>query len=158
MAIMTSRIREIPDLTTENLLSFYSKIKIDPETKCWNWIGAYEKESGRGSIGIAGSIYKVPRVAWKIYFKTDPGLLYVLHTCDNPACVKREHLFLGDASLNLEDCWDKNRRIASSTLYPSDIEEIKQLSSDGKSERELARLFNVSNRQIHRIIKGEAYK
>jgi hypothetical protein len=37
---------------------------------------------------------------------------WVLHSCDNPACVNPDHLFLGNAQVNVDDMIDKGRHYA----------------------------------------------
>ena len=34
---------------------------------------------------------------------------YICHTCDNKKCVNPNHLFLGDAQINVDDCIAKGR-------------------------------------------------
>lgn len=41
-----------------------------------------------------------------------PDGMYVLHKCDNRACINPEHLFLGTYSDNIRDCYAKGRRNA----------------------------------------------
>jgi hypothetical protein len=49
------------------------------------------------------------RWAYEHFHGPIPGLLNVLHRCDNPPCVNPAHLFLGSQLDNLEDCREKSR-------------------------------------------------
>lgn len=40
-----------------------------------------------------------------------PDGLYACHRCDNPACVRPDHLFLGTARDNVADMWAKGRAV-----------------------------------------------
>jgi hypothetical protein len=50
------------------------------------------------------------RVAWEIYCGEIPNNLHVLHTCDNPLCVKPDHLWLGTQADNMRDKALKGRQ------------------------------------------------
>lgn len=49
------------------------------------------------------------RMSWLLYRGEIPNDLFMLHRCDNPACVNPEHLFLGTQRDNLIDCKKKGR-------------------------------------------------
>jgi len=73
---------------------------------CLEWTG-YRDKDGYGNIQIAGSPYRVHRIVWM----QDNGHtdLFVLHSCDNPACYNIEHLFAGTAADNTRDMIEKGR-------------------------------------------------
>jgi hypothetical protein len=54
------------------------------------------------------------RFAWIEANGPVPAGLHVLHTCDNPLCVRPSHLWLGTQAENLADMTAKGRR-----YYPS---------------------------------------
>jgi hypothetical protein len=49
------------------------------------------------------------RLAWEEANGPIPAGMYVCHTCDVPACVNVEHLFLGSQSDNMKDMAAKGR-------------------------------------------------
>lgn len=84
---------------------FWEKVTQGPE--CWGWTGA-RTEAGYGMINVGGVATYAHRVSWDIA-NGDAGQLYVLHSCDNPSCVRPDHLFLGTHQDNMVDMASKNR-------------------------------------------------
>lgn len=108
-----------------------------------------------------------------------PKGLIVRHTCDNPVCCNPEHLILGTYKQNSQDMVDRNRqckgeRMADAKLKESDINKIRGLYKFGQdlcknlgvkqsplnrySLGGLAKMYNVSEQTIHRVIKGKTWK
>lgn len=74
-----------------------------------------------------------------------------LHTCDNPPCINKDHLWEGTQRDNMQDCSRKGRFPArkgslanSSKLDESRVLDIRKLLSTGKTLREIAKQFSVS--------------
>lgn len=53
--------------------------------------------------------YKAHRYSWILHNGAIPAGLQVCHTCDNPSCVKPDHLFLGTNRDNVLDSHKKDR-------------------------------------------------
>jgi hypothetical protein len=49
------------------------------------------------------------RAAWEVTFGPIPDGLFVCHSCDTPACVRPDHLFLGTLADNNLDMVGKMR-------------------------------------------------
>ena len=121
---------------------------------CWNWCG---NTDGRyGSFWYGGRLVKAHRFAYQIQIGPIPNGLQVLHRCDNPACVRPEHLFLGTQFDNMTDCAHKGRN-GYAKLTPSLVSVIRKLWKEGKSIRSLANRYGVTRSCIERVIKRERW-
>lgn len=80
---------------------------------CWEWRGTRDQD-GYGLKGLrrAGKrkIVKAHRMMWELTVSSVPDGLFVCHKCDNPGCVRPEHLFLGTAKDNAADMQSKGRQ------------------------------------------------
>lgn len=95
--------------TTERFFSHVNKTD-----SCWLWIGA-KNSDGYGSFHIGsrkdGSCKAISahRMSWILERGEVPSGMCVLHSCDNPACVCINHLFLGTRDDNNKDRNQKGR-------------------------------------------------
>lgn len=74
--------------------------------ECWIWTGARMRY---GYFQYGKKLIGAHRVAWELRNGPIPDGLYVLHRCDNPPCVRPDHLFLGTAADNTADMVAKGR-------------------------------------------------
>jgi len=82
---------------------------------CWLWTGKRDA-AGYGRIGIGSGSnrrsFQAHRVVW--FLSTGQWPLpwpaeHVCHRCDNPPCVRPDHLFVGTARDNMQDREAKGR-------------------------------------------------
>lgn len=139
---------------------FESKIFYSP-CGCWCWTDKLNS-CGYGRIRIDGCTYIASRVSYEI-FKGYPGDLHVLHSCDNPACVNPDHLFLGTHQENMEDMRKKGRahrlkgeRNPSARLNETDVMAIKAMA--GVHPMEIAKQFNVCRMTVCNILSGKNWR
>lgn len=97
------------------------------------------------------------RISWVLAFGPIPDGLNVLHHCDNPPCVRPDHLFLGTHRQNIADKVAKGRqhrgeRHPFARLTTASVLAIRTRHVGGDSVSELAAEFGVNRRTVRDAI------
>lgn len=141
---------------------------------CWLWMAGRSSE-GYGTFRFNGRMQKAPRVAWQLTFGPIPDGLNALHHCDNPPCVRPEHLFLGTIDDNNKDRAAKGRSKGTfkqadpahpatlrsgerhwlAKVSDQDVIEMRRLTQSGASRKCLAARFNIHAATVSRIVRNE---
>lgn len=151
--------------------------KVDYGDTCWSWLGSV-RGKGYGQFGIeANHIEDAHRVAYRLAYGPIPEGVLVCHKCDNPNCVRPDHLFLGSHRDNLLDASKKGRLTQLVTMHQphrhwgevhaTKLTLIKVREIQEKAQRfdyhktnwaELAREYGVSRGTISDIVMGRRWK
>lgn len=75
---------------------------------CWVWTAA-NNGHGYGNTSFEGKRYLTHRLSYILAHGGIPDGLDVLHACDNPPCVRPDHLWVGTAKDNGRDMAAKGR-------------------------------------------------
>jgi HNH endonuclease/Helix-turn-helix domain of resolvase len=184
IATMTNRKRGIKAGEPYRFIRNHSKrvplsvrfwAKVRKSDGCWEWTGAH-RPNGYGSIQINDEAHSTHRVSWELTHGLIPHGLCVLHRCDNPACVRPDHLFLGTHQDNTIDALQKERRggdrhwlrknpkaVAgernpAAKLTPTQVAEIRQRHAQGGiTQRTLAREYGVSKSTVSYVVTGHTW-
>lgn len=115
MTVGPTTIHPFPDLRA--LERFWSKVdKNGPtmphmDSQCWVWTGAARVSAcGRyGQFWLNGRTVPAARVALLSAGVDVPPGYFACHRCDNPGCVRPDHLFPGTPMDNARDMVEKGR-------------------------------------------------
>jgi hypothetical protein len=86
--------------------SFWNKV--NKTDKCWIWTGS-KNSGGYGYTVFNGKKWGAHRLSYKLSYGDFNTSLDVCHHCDNPACVRPDHLWIGTRKENMQDCVKKGR-------------------------------------------------
>ena len=121
---------------------------------CWPWLGDLDgKGYGRAPLGRRATSMAAHRRAFEIVNGPIPVGMEVCHRCDNPQCVRPDHLFLGTHAENMADMAAKGRsprgvRNAHARLGWSDVQEIR---GSVESNWVVAKRFGVTTNYVRRV-------
>jgi hypothetical protein len=112
---------------------FWSKVEKSDE--CWKWT-AGKHNAGYGVFWEKGRFYKAHRWSWERERGPIPDGLNLLHKCDNPACVRPDHLFLGTQKDNVNDMVSKGRHgiVTQREKWPGRGEKFSNKKRGGRRE------------------------
>lgn len=143
---------------------FWQKVKVGTPDECWPYVGPTTK---RGYCAFWFKPYRrlSHRVAWEITFGAIPGLLLVLHKCDNRRCCNPSHLFLGTDQTNADDKCSKGRQYRmvgeghpGHKLTQAQVVEIRNAYASGVSGNVLAQSYGLSEPYVFKVISGGTWK
>lgn len=147
--------------------------KVEKTDGCWVWKAACRK--GYGAFKFEGKVYDTHRFSYILHFgDIGPGLA-VCHRCDNPLCIRPDHLFLGTIADNNLDmhvkgrhkgghAWDPNREIrthspeaTTAKLNHKTADLIRMMHKLGYSVQDLADQFKVARRTVQDVVAGTTW-
>lgn len=144
--------------------------RLGPVGECWQWRGPTDRH-GYGRFFVSKKLKPQHVFAHRFAYVLEYGGvidgLVVCHRCDNPGCVRPDHLFLGHQRDNLADMWAKGRgritriygeRQHLAKLRETDIPVIRARHEAGESQRRIARAYNVDKTTIQNIVHRKTWQ
>lgn len=136
--------------------------KVDKSGECWTWT-ASTNPKGYGWFGYGGKLQLAHRVSWQLAYGPIIGELNVLHSCDNPPCVRPDHLFLGTNGDNNADRHAKGRsagprgeKNGATRLTANDVAYIRSLRGQVK-QKDLAMYYGMTQAGISHVQTGRSW-
>jgi hypothetical protein len=152
--------------TTPVHIRFWKWVEKGPG--CWLWTGA--ASHGYGRIRSNGLTIRATVVAWEIGNGAPfPKGMWCLHKCDNPMCVRPDHLYPGVPMQNTADMTARGRakfgankargtKHHSAKLTPARVRSIRVRHAAGDSLASLARRYGVHWSCVSSVIQGRTWK
>lgn len=130
---------------------------------CWEWLGN-RNYAGYGVVNVKFTKQMAHRVSYMLSRGAIPKGISVLHRCDNPGCVRPDHLFLGTQADNNADMLAKGRARGGSLagiinpkakLTERQVRAIRRSSAMGI---DLARKYGVTPANISDVRNGHTWR
>jgi hypothetical protein len=136
-------------------------VKVQKGDGCWMWTGSMGAQ-GYGVIKRAGRFSGAHRISYELNVGEIPEGLIVRHRCDNPSCVRPDHLELGTRADNARDKMLRSRQARGSQhgwskLNDEQVAEVRQLYQSGESCNGIAQRFDMSPEAIYNVVIGKSY-
>jgi hypothetical protein len=140
--------------------------KVDKSGACWLWTGCVRRLNDN---------YKQPwftvnkigrrayRVAWELTNGPIPPGLQVMHDCDNPVCVRPDHLRLGTQQENMRDMVSRGRsasgeRHSQAVFTLAEARRVKAMVASGVRVCDIAKALGHKYATVYGIASGTTWK
>jgi HNH endonuclease len=153
---------EIDELWNANV-----ELRDDDPKGCHWWIGYCRCKGGerRASLRVKNQRkqWYASRFFWEAEYGPIPDGLLVCHHCDNPECVRLDHLYLGTHQDNVNDRVNRGRQLRGEDVPTAEMtnakaREIMEMLANGYVGWDIVRRFDVSISTVQHIKKGRAWQ
>lgn len=138
---------------------------VDKTGECWVWMNSVSARPGigYGKVAFGGRFYGAHKLAALLGGMEVPEGMYVCHTCDNPLCVRPEHLWIGSPKQNTQDAVLKGRMRRGSTSPNAKLTEdiVKAIRAEyeaGETQVNLAIKYGLHQTNIGRVLRRKTWK
>lgn len=138
--------------------------KVEQSDGCWLWQAARDGQ-GYGRIGSNRTRpLRAHRLAYEFTFGPIPEGMDVLHQCDNPPCVRPDHLRVGTHEDNVRDMYEKRRHTKGEDSHfakvtGADVRAMREAWESGRSSvRNLAAQYGLSPSGVRQIVYRRKWK
>lgn len=164
---------------------FWARVRKGPD--CWLWQGRLDGSTAYGSVptGRRGSGMRAHRFSYILHFGPVPEGMEVCHRCDNPPCVRPDHLYAATHKQNVADMKAKGRFVGgpnqpargrrhgtrthpesikrgeqhpNARLTEAAVHDIRTRHAAGESASSIGRAFGMSHTNVLHIIRGRSWR
>ena len=151
-----------PELSVRNVAGFIRHIDLPTKEGCWNFVSV--GANGYGNFQVRWKTVSAHRYSYEYFYGMSPGGDCVLHSCDNPLCVRPDHLFLGTNKDNSIDASKKGRlasgeRNGNKKFTREDVAFMRKKYDSGEMRTtDIARHFSCKPNTITMIVRRHNWK
>ncbi len=133
--------------------------KVNKTEGCWEWRAGTDRD-GYGRLRVEDRTIRAHRIGWALSNGSLPENC-VCHTCDNPSCVRPDHLWVGPPRQNNSDRASKGRnrdqtgpRNSQAKLTP---EIVQAILADDRFQKVIGEAYGVSQGAVSMIKNGKRW-
>lgn len=135
------------------------------EDGCHEWQGALDR-MGYGNVRWNGRLWRAHRLAFHLFVHPVTPGLSVCHSCDNPPCIHRGHLFEGTQTDNMRDAQGKGR-LANGSVVTGDVAhynarlsvaDVRAIRADERPQRVIAAQYGITSDHVSDIRRRRCWK
>lgn len=161
--------------TVDDLEPISDKFEKTP-SGCWEWTES--TTGGYGDLRWDGRVRKAHRVAYSLANGGIPDGKQVNHHCDNPPCVRPDHLYAGTQSENMKDAYRRGGKDivsgedhpmygadqsgesnGNSKLTERDVVKIRErYDNGGVTQKELGDRYDIETGSVCSIVRGKSWE
>ncbi len=140
--------------------------KVEKGDGCWLWKAGFrrnERGNDYGQFFFDGKNIPAHRMVLMLSGVILRSEDVVAHHCDNPPCVRPDHLFVTTSQGNTADRYAKGRsasyeRNGNAKLSDEQVASLRRWAAKGAGALSLAESFGISRTHVWRLVTGKMRK
>lgn len=138
--------------------------KVDKSGECWRWTAGTSPDGYGKFLFAKGDTKRAHRVAWFLTHGTWPGPeKYLLHSCNEPLCVRPDHLREGTQKENIQQAVSEGRaargeRTGTAVLTEAQARAIKSAPAAERPSSIARRLGISSLSAVQQLRSGKTWR
>lgn len=139
--------------------------KVEKTDGCWLWTGSTHPFGyGQLSTSHGERPARAHRLAYELAHGNIPSGMHVLHACDNPRCVRPDHLMLGTPKDNMRGASARGRMLRgeshkNSKLTDIEVRRMRLLYLSGEyTQSQLSDQFGIDPANVSYIVRNKTWR